>query len=310
MQLKQLEYFVKIVECGSITKAANELFISQPNITKQIISLEQEYNIKLFDRKARGISLTLEGKNFLPYAKNVVASAAMLDKSFSPTGKGVTRFFVATQQLEFIYRMVFRVHHDNLGNDIIFNLIETDRDEIIKLILRTDADLGLLVRSSYDNRSFLWTSEKKRLDINVLDTAPIYACVGPNSPLYGKESTSIEQVERYMHILLDMEPQAKSDISQDMYLKSASTSKKLFLSSTNACEYFLLRTDGIMFASKWTLGSFESKDIHPIRITFPKSIMEHYTELIWVKRLGDPLSFVEEQFLQHLKKELDIKEDI
>ncbi len=304
MQLKQLEYFIKIVECGSITKAANELYISQPNITKQIISLEHEYNIKLFERKARGIDLTIEGKNFLPYAKGVVSAAMLLENSFNTSEESVTRFFVATQQLDFVYKTLYKTYHDNQDRNVIFNLVETDRDEIIKHILHTDVDLGLLVRSYYDSRSFLWTTDKKRLDINVIDSAPIYACVGPNSPLYGKEAIPLEEAYSYPRILLDMEQQAKTDVNQEVYFKSGGMSAKLFLSSTSACEYFLLRTDSLMFASKWTLGSFASKDIHSIRIDCPANIVAPHTELVWVKRLGEPLNFIEEQFLQHLRDEL------
>ena len=52
MQIKQLEYLVKIVENGSISKAAEQLYITQPNLTKAVSSLEKEYGIKIFNRKA------------------------------------------------------------------------------------------------------------------------------------------------------------------------------------------------------------------------------------------------------------------
>ena len=54
MRLNQLEYFIKVVECGSITKAAQELYLSQPSLTKAVSGLEAEYDVKLFDRTAKG----------------------------------------------------------------------------------------------------------------------------------------------------------------------------------------------------------------------------------------------------------------
>ena len=65
MQIKQLEYLVKIVENGSISKAAEQLYITQPNLTKAVSSLEKEYGIRLFNRRARGVELTAEGKEFM-----------------------------------------------------------------------------------------------------------------------------------------------------------------------------------------------------------------------------------------------------
>ena len=57
MRLVQLEYFIKIAECGSITKAAQELYVSQPSLTKAIASLEAEYDIKLLERTSKGVRI-------------------------------------------------------------------------------------------------------------------------------------------------------------------------------------------------------------------------------------------------------------
>ena len=69
MKMKQLEYLIKIAECGSISKAAQELYISQPSLTKAISSLEEEFHVQLLLRKPRGVELTIEGKSFLHYAR-------------------------------------------------------------------------------------------------------------------------------------------------------------------------------------------------------------------------------------------------
>ena len=82
MRLNQLKYFIKVVECGSITKAAQELYLSQPSLTKAVSSLEAEYNLKLFDRTAKGLSLTPRGRDFLEYARSVLDSSKALDQTF------------------------------------------------------------------------------------------------------------------------------------------------------------------------------------------------------------------------------------
>ena len=62
MRLVQLEYFIKIAECGSITKAAQELYVSQPSLTKAIASLEAEYDIKLLSVPVRNWRMYLAKK--------------------------------------------------------------------------------------------------------------------------------------------------------------------------------------------------------------------------------------------------------
>ena len=59
--------FLKVVETGSISKAANELFISQPALSQQLKKLEKEFNAKLFTRSNKGIELTKEGKIVYKY---------------------------------------------------------------------------------------------------------------------------------------------------------------------------------------------------------------------------------------------------
>lgn len=61
MDLKQLEYFIIVSDCGSINKAAEVLFTTQPNISKTILSLERELKVELFHRSNKGVKLTEKG---------------------------------------------------------------------------------------------------------------------------------------------------------------------------------------------------------------------------------------------------------
>jgi len=68
MELLQLRYFKKVTECGSITRAAEQLHITQPSLSKTIKRLEQELNVKLFDRVGKNLHLNHNGEIFLKYA--------------------------------------------------------------------------------------------------------------------------------------------------------------------------------------------------------------------------------------------------
>ena len=58
MELKQLEFFIAACECGSLSRAAEKLYTSQPNVSKVIRSLEDELGSSLFDRTSKGLKLT------------------------------------------------------------------------------------------------------------------------------------------------------------------------------------------------------------------------------------------------------------
>jgi LysR family transcriptional regulator, transcription activator of glutamate synthase operon len=71
MDIKQIHYFLSIVERGSFSAAANDLYISQSSLSKQIIALEKDIEVQLFDRSKRQIALTDAGKVFHKHALNI-----------------------------------------------------------------------------------------------------------------------------------------------------------------------------------------------------------------------------------------------
>jgi LysR family nitrogen assimilation transcriptional regulator len=75
MELRQLRYFVTIADTHSLTKAAQQLYISQPALTENIKNLEQELNTRLFTRSRKGMELTNAGSTFLDYAKSLLNQA-------------------------------------------------------------------------------------------------------------------------------------------------------------------------------------------------------------------------------------------
>jgi DNA-binding transcriptional LysR family regulator len=73
MDMHHAETFVKVVELRSFTKAAEELYLTQPTVSKQIVDLERFFQVKLIDRTRRSVALTKAGELFFKYAKEIVA---------------------------------------------------------------------------------------------------------------------------------------------------------------------------------------------------------------------------------------------
>jgi DNA-binding transcriptional LysR family regulator len=74
--LRDLRYFVAVAAHRNFTRAAEELFVSQPTLSKQIAALERALNTPLFHREPSGVRLTAAGQALLPYARQMVALAA------------------------------------------------------------------------------------------------------------------------------------------------------------------------------------------------------------------------------------------
>ncbi len=94
MELRQLRYFVAIADCGSLTKAAEKVFVAQSALSHQMAQLEDELGTALFHRSRRGVELTEAGQRFLPHAVSILrqteeAAASARSASESPAGKVV-----------------------------------------------------------------------------------------------------------------------------------------------------------------------------------------------------------------------------
>ena len=79
MEIRQIQYFLSIVDTGSFSLAADEFYISQSSLSKKIIALEKELGIPLFNRSKRKVFLTAAGEAFLEHARKIdVAYNAMI----------------------------------------------------------------------------------------------------------------------------------------------------------------------------------------------------------------------------------------
>ena len=79
LNINQLQYFVVSAEHGSLSKAAEVLYTSQPHVSKTIKSLESYLGMELFERTPRGVILSKDGERIYAYAKNILKNAGQLD---------------------------------------------------------------------------------------------------------------------------------------------------------------------------------------------------------------------------------------
>ena len=81
MELYQLRTFVVVAEEGHLTRAAGRMHVSQPAVSGQIKALEQEFDVRLFERSASGMALTVAGRELLAHAQRVLAAADELKRT-------------------------------------------------------------------------------------------------------------------------------------------------------------------------------------------------------------------------------------
>ncbi len=153
MELRQLRYFVGVVEHGGFTRAAEALRISQPALGLQIKKLEEELRVTLFFRHSRGVELTDAGVMLLKYARSIldeVAAAATAVKAIRPEPAGRVRVGMApTLALMLSRRLISEVSERHPG--INLDVVEAGTPVLSDLISTQRVDIALSCETEQDS---------------------------------------------------------------------------------------------------------------------------------------------------------------
>lgn len=144
MNLKQLEAFVQVAEDGSFSKAAKDLFLTQPTISAHISTLERELNVRLFVRNTKEVSLSDDGAQLYKYAKQMIELQKKIEECFEIDREerrhGIT-IAASTIPAQYLLPKVLLKFNEKYPDEQI-KIIETDSSEVITQIVEHMVDVG------------------------------------------------------------------------------------------------------------------------------------------------------------------------
>lgn len=125
MTIRHLKFFICVCKCGSVTKAAEELFVAQPAVSNTIADIEKHYNIVLFNRINQRLVLTEEGQKLLIKAQEVISSFEEFemqaqDISFNPLLKIGFSLTIGKQQMPTMIRAL-KEEYSNINLQVSIN---------------------------------------------------------------------------------------------------------------------------------------------------------------------------------------------
>lgn len=197
MTLQQLKYIIKTVECGSISEAAKRLFISQPSLSNAIKELETEIGIEIFIRSAKGIALSVDGAEFLSYARQVVEQAELLEQRYQDKKPSRQLCSISTQHYAFSVNAFVNLVRQVDVDEYEFTLRETRTNEIIEDVKNMRSEIGILYLSSFNEKVITKILRENHLGFNPLFKARPHVFISAENPLAGKSSVSLKDLEDY-----------------------------------------------------------------------------------------------------------------
>lgn len=200
MTLQQLRYVITVAETGTITEAANRLFISQPSLTNAVRELEKEMNIVIFNRTNKGISVSKEGEDFLGYARQVLEQAAILEDKYKGSGGGKKQFCVSTQHYSFAVNAFVDLIKEYGQEEYDFSLRETQTYEIIEDVARMRSEIGILFFNDFNEVVLSKLLKSHDLCFHELFVAKPHVFLSRKHPLAEKKVITNRELEEYPYL--------------------------------------------------------------------------------------------------------------
>ena len=208
MLLRQMKYFVTVIDCNSFTEAAEQCYVSQSAISQQIQALEKELGVQLIIRKNRRFSLTPAGEYFYQHSKGLLDEVNAVCRETIRIGQdeearlriGYLRCYSGQE----LYQAV--AEFSSLYPEVSIHIVNGTHEELYDL-LRFD---GVDVILSDQRRAF----SDAYVNYNLLQCG-CYAEISTHNPLSGRQSVQLEELKQIPCILISSKEQ--QNVEQEYY---------------------------------------------------------------------------------------------
>ena len=196
-----MKYAVEIANTRSISKAAENLYTSQPNLSRAIKALESDLKIKIFKRSSKGLETTIDGEEFLLYAKNVLTQIKKIESIYESRNEKKLRLSVCVPRASYFsyaFSEFAQGLDDNSHAEIVYK--ETNSMRSIINVVKEEYDLGIVRYQSAFEKYFNTLFEEKKLNSKVLNEFSYVMAVSKNNPLATKEHIVAEDLKECIEI--------------------------------------------------------------------------------------------------------------
>lgn len=303
MNLLQLKYAVEIDRTRSINKAAENLYMGQPNLSRAIRELENSLGIKIFRRTSKGMTPTPQGEEFLIHARRILAQVAQVEELYKSEAANKQRLSISVPRASYL-ACAFTEFTKTLDSQRPIEIYykETNSMEAINNILQEDYRLGIIRYQTTFDSYFKDYMREKDLDYELILEFSYVAAVSRSHELAQAEDFKLEQLGKYTEIAhsdpfvpsLPFFDAKKAELSEYV-------DKRIFVFERGSQFDLLTSTEGTFM---W---------VSPI----PKSVLAHYGIVqkqssennklyrdMLIYRRGTRFTELEKRFLEEVKAQI------
>lgn len=247
MNIIHLRYALAVEETGSVTRAAEQLFVAQPNISRALRELEASVGTVLFQRTALGMIATEEGREFLKRARSIVHEIDLL-KGLYDGGTGQAFFSVASHGGRYVADAFASFLSETGAGAGAYTLSEVGSAAVISGVSQGLYTLGVLRYLQTETAAVKKQLAMHGLSPEPLFSAPLYYTMSARSPLAALPSVRASDAEKLAEVTGEavfyagVAPRAKSRIrifDRESRIKALCTAENTYMLETAESPEFL-----------------------------------------------------------------------
>ena len=265
MTIQQCRYVLEIARLGSFSEAAKQLFVAQSSLSVSIKALEQELNIKIFERSNNGAYLTEDGSEFVKYATQIIDSEDFITMRFH-SQHSVGKLHIATQHYDFIADIFGNFLREINAEQYRLSIKEIQTHSVIQEVLNGSSDIGIIALKEGDADIMRRYLDKKHISFTPLLCVPPHVFIRRSHPLAERASLDIIELQEYPYVSYEQGEHNSSYFMEEIF-DSFNAEKHIEISDRATLMNLLLITDAFTVGTGIMPSALNKGDIVSIPLT-------------------------------------------
>ena len=292
--LQQLHYFIEVAAEGSISAAADLLYISQPTMSAAMKDLETRVGRSLLLRSARGVTLTTDGAEFLGYARQVTEQVALLEQRYLDRPPSRRLLGVSAQHYSFVIDAFVRMVKSSGAAEYEFSLRETRTWDIIEDVRTLRSELGILYRNDFNRNVIDKLLRDSGLAFHPLFLAEPHIFISRKNPLAARERITLADLADSPRLTFDQGANNSFYFAEEI-LSTLSSKQEIRVSDRATIFNLMIGLDGYTIST-----GIISDDLDPQIVAIPLDVDERI-EIGWIGHSAFPLTEQAQRYLAELR---------
>ncbi|MGN7966043.1 LysR family transcriptional regulator [Microbacterium sp. 22179] len=292
--LQQLQYFVEVAAEGSISAAADLLYVSQPTMSAAMKDLESRAGRTLLLRSARGVTLTTDGAEFLGYARQVTEQVELLEQRYLGRPPSRRLLGVSAQHYSFVIDAFVRMVKTSGAAEYEFSLRETRTWDIIEDVRTLRSEIGILYRNDFNRSVIDKLLRDSGLAFRPLFLADPHIFISRKNPLAARERVTLDDLAGFPRLTFDQGANNSFYFAEEI-LSTLSTPQEIRVSDRATIFNLMIGLDGYTIST-----GIISDDLDPSIAAIPLDVDERI-EIGWIGHSAIPLTEQAQRYLEELR---------